>query len=752
MPDENVQFEVRYRPTVTSLDNIAYVAAEARRGGGYGSGDGRTGKSWGTASNDLQAVINSWTGNNFTEIWVHKGTYTPPDPDVWTVYPGTGGSSHNPFPSDNASPSQYNARGKGIYTLNGVMDKKDIAFVLQQDLRIYGGFEETHDSLDDRFTGISQSDAAKKTILSGEFSDGQRAHHVVLAVDAAAPILDTLTIAGAIGPESPTSITVQGNGQPSKTVSRQHGGGIYNVNSELRLKNVIIRNNKSTMGAGIYIVSNGTDIHPILEEVEFFSNTALQSGGGMYVVALSNNCTPEIRKSLFQDNKSSNRGGGFFNQGGNSRPVLVDTTFTSNSATEGGGIFTSGGTASFNDVIVRGNWTSGSGSGIYNASTATFSNLTVDNNVSIGGSGIGMYNSGVATMTNVTLSNNRPTGGASGGGLYNAGTVRMSNSTITGNSAGSGGGVYNGGTMVLANGLITNNNAGSGSGMVNYAREGGDVSAVLVNVTLHENTGAASGFGGGILNDYEGYAVSGDDGSVSVLLANVRITRNEGAGIYNRYYFYGGKGINLTLANVTIAGNGAGVYSRKWNGHSGADGKFPVYVRFHNTVAYNNPGAASQWDYTGFTGFPADDAFRGERESYKYSLLSGMGVIAAYNDSANHNLPDTTNPGFTSDYRPGSSLVNAADLSLYPQSSGNVLDQIYWNLGGYAKLPSIRSSLNNLMAIPVYTGGYLGFPNIGDYFLTKDNSFNKGDFRPGGPAAGKSRPQAGKLAIGAYEP
>ncbi|MDR1306390.1 MAG: hypothetical protein LBK74_02300 [Treponema sp.] len=767
MPDENVQFEVRYRPTVTSLDNIAYVAAEARRGGGYGSGDGRTGKSWGTASNDLQAVINSWTGNNFTEIWVHKGTYTPPDPDVWTVYPGTGGSPHNPFPSDNASPSQYNAGGKGTYTLGGIMDKKDIAFVLQQDLRIYGGFEETHDSLDDRFTGVetSHSDVAKKTILSGEFSDGQRAHHVVLAVDAAAPTLDTLTVAGAIGPESPTSITVQGNGRAAKTVSRQHGGGIYNVNSELRLKNVIIRNNKSTMGAGIYIVSNGTDIHPILEEVEFFSNTALQSGGGMYVVALSNNCTPEIRKSLFQDNKSSDQGGGFFNRGGNSRPVLVDTTFISNSAREGGGIFTSGGTvssggdtASFTGVVVENNWTSGSGSGIYNASTASFRNLTVNNNVSIGGSGIGMYNSGFATMTNVTLSNNRPTGGASGGGFYNAegGTVRMSNSTVTGNSAGSGGGVYNGGTMVLANVCITSNNAGSGSGMVNYAREGGDVSAVLVNVTLDGNTGAASGFGGGILNDYEGYAVSGKTtGSVNVLLTNVRITGNQGAGIYNRYYFYGGKGINLTLANTTIAGNtGAGVYSRKWNGHSGYLGEFPVYVRFHNTVAYNNPGAASQWDYTGFTGFDADtNIFRSSREWYKYSLLSGMDAIDAYKDwETNHNLSDTTSPGFTSDYRPGSSLVNAADLSLYPQSSGNVLDQIYWNLGGYGNLSGLRSSLNNLMAIPVYTGGYLGFPNIGDYFLTKDNSFNKGDFRPGGPAAGKSRPQAGKLAIGAYEP
>jgi hypothetical protein len=753
MPDENVQFEVRYRPTVTAQDNIAYVASEARRGGGYGSGDGRTGKSWGTASNDLQAVINSWTGTNFKEIWVHRGTYTPPDPDVWTVYPGTEFSPHNPFPSNAASPSQYNARGMDNYTLGSIGDKRDIAFVLQRSIKIYGGFEETHDGLDDRFTGgVSRSDAAKKTILSGEFSDGQRAHHVVLAVDATpqSPILDTLTIAGAIGPESPSFINVQRSGLPVRQVSRQHGGGIYNVNSELMLENVIIRNNKSTMGAGIYIVSNGTGIHPILRNVEFFSNTALQSGGGLYAVALSNTCITEIVDSVFQDNKSSNQGGGLFNAGGESRPSVIGTKFISNSAREGGGIFTSGGTASFNDVTVRDNWTSENGSGIYNASTATFSNLTVDNNVSINGSGIGMYNSGSATMTNVTLSNNRPTGSASGGGLYNAGTVRMSNSTITGNRAGSGGGVYNGKTMVLTNALITSNTAGSGSGMVNYAREGGDVSAVLVNVTLDGNKGATSGFGGGILNDYEGYAVSGNDGSVNVLLANVRITRNEGAGIYNRYYFYGGKGINLTLANATIAGNGAGVYSRKWNGHSGADGKFPVYVRFHNTVV-NNPGAASQWDYTGFTGFPADDAFRGERESYKYSLLSGMGAIAAYNDSANSNLPDTTSPGFTPDYRPGSSLVNMASAALYPQNPDNVLDQIYWNLGGYAKLPSLRSSLTTLMAIPVYTGGTLEFHNIGS-FLGKDNSFNKGDLRPGGPAAGKSRPQAGKLAIGAYEP
>jgi hypothetical protein len=798
MPDENVEFFVDYKTTVDAVKLTAYVAAGAKRSGGFGSGpDGETGASWGKASNDLQAVINSYNGSNFSEIWVHAGTYIPPEPEVYEPDTRPSTAQYNCFSSKGAAPSTYNVNG---YAFSNIKGKEDIAFVLRPGIRILGGFLDTDDSKD----GNRKSDPVRETILSGEFLyGGARAYHVVLAAETSYALLDTLTIAGGIGPVEDTGGKFTVNG---RTIDRTNGAGIYNVNSRLELSRVTIRNNTSTNGAGLYAVANGKDATMDLYDMDFNNNTARESGGGMYSQSLSGTCRIAIGLSSFSNNRSVNRGGGYYNGGGDTS--INDSSFTANAALEGGGVFTSGGNSRFTGVAIKDNWTRSNGSGIYNGSDARFYNVDIQDNIATGGSGVGIFNSGTLRMTNATIKDNNKGYGSAirGGGLANTGTALISNVTIEGNRALTGGGVFNQGRLILANGIIRGNTAGGG--FADYVVENGshaeedpdfepntNASTVLINVSLTGNTGY------GMYNEYEGSAQNNEYvyGSLNVLLANVLIAGNTSHGIHNRYSYYSGLGINLTLNNVTIANNtGHGVYTEKagpgerypYPQASGADTEygdpaqsppwpaapayrraFPVYIRFRNSVVYGNSlttDFASVWNWNSFG---PDSHQPYSRETYEYSLLQGTAPPSAYNtdaaplpaypESGTHNLAGTVNPELTADYRPGDVLKDKGSAALYPNE--NTLDsenylfaQLFWKIGNKG---GNYGGFTGLVTIPVFvsqdaedTEGAEG-KNIFDYFLAYDNSFNVGDLRfyngwKEGPTD-KTRP--GSLDIGAYE-
>jgi hypothetical protein len=136
----------------------------------------------------------------------------------------------------------------------------------------------------------------------------------------------------------------------------------------------------------------------------------------------------------------------------------------------------------------------------------------------------------------------------------------------------------------------------------------------LTNVTIAGNLSITAGYGCGIYNDFEGHAERGQlrDSVLNVLLTNTRVTGNQGGGIYNHYWRFSGRGINLTLDNSTIADNGSsiagagGVYSLKGTDHLNAtfgDGfydesapnkrTFPVTVRYRNSVVFHDSASAS---------------------------------------------------------------------------------------------------------------------------------------------------------------
>ncbi|MDR1430008.1 MAG: hypothetical protein LBI85_06930, partial [Spirochaetaceae bacterium] len=233
MPDSNIEFEAEYEETAVAQNRIAYVAPRgvglANRGGAYGTGRDAAGRlpgepgfdrstatatSWGRASWDLQAVINSYDGDdpyNFTEIWLLEGTYRVPDPDDYTnayynstdpLYKGESNPAFDCFPVDTSGgPGNYKAgpvSGYHVnkYTIAGIQNKKDLAFVLRNEIHIFGGFKETDTDTDNRHG------QAGETILSGVFADGEtQAHHVIIMADAEGVILDGLTVTGGLGPE-----------------------------------------------------------------------------------------------------------------------------------------------------------------------------------------------------------------------------------------------------------------------------------------------------------------------------------------------------------------------------------------------------------------------------------------------------------------------------------------------------------------------------------------------------------------------
>ena len=103
-------------------------------------------------------------------------------------------------------------------------------------------------------------------------------------------------------------------------------------------------------------------------------------------------------------------------------------------ADDGGGIALSNGTATFNEVTISGNKTTGSGCGIYSSGgTLTLNNSTISNNASTCTGGGIRFSGTTGNLNNVTIANN-----SFGGITIDDGTVNMRNSIIADNADASG--------------------------------------------------------------------------------------------------------------------------------------------------------------------------------------------------------------------------------------------------------------------------------------------------------------------------
>ena len=242
--------------------------------------EGGDGTSWSTAFKYLQDALA--VAEYGDEIWVAEGTYKPDQ--------GTGKTA-----GDRASP-----------------------FVLVNGVGMYGGFlgtETSRDPLGDN----------NQTILSGEIDEDSElwSLNVVSGVDLDAnTTLDGFRI-------------TKGNANGENGSIYRNGGGMWIQDCELRIKNVIFReNNSAYRGGGLYCHTSKSKVL-FLTNCLFISNESV-SGGGVYTSGTSSSFLV-ISNCVFTKNRSGSGGGIYCGGIYGSNVIFKNSIFIDNYAGANGG-------------------------------------------------------------------------------------------------------------------------------------------------------------------------------------------------------------------------------------------------------------------------------------------------------------------------------------------------------------------------------------------------------------------------------
>lgn len=265
-----------------ALQHVAYVDIDAPPGG--------DGTSWAAAFDDLQAALASLApGSGVTEVWVAEGVYRPA--------PAGGPTS--------------------------------ASFELVEGVRVYGGFDGTEASLDQRDWN------AHECVLSGDLNandlpGAEHGHPSLLdnctqVVSArrttAAAWLDGFTLLAAHAPVTAS-------------------GALVILDGGLRVNHCELRENSSA-GTGAAVSIRHEQTPPAVLGMEpsffndcfFFRNRALTGGGAVHT-----HYPTEFRDCRFEANVCAWSGGAVSDTRG--RATGVACTFTANSADAGGAVFT----------------------------------------------------------------------------------------------------------------------------------------------------------------------------------------------------------------------------------------------------------------------------------------------------------------------------------------------------------------------------------------------------------------------------
>ena len=312
------------RVLTPDANNILYVNKSVSGGNGKGG-------SWANAVTELADAL-VWAKENYDnawattplQIWVAGGTYKP----LYT-------------PED----------GKNFAVGT---DPRDNAFLLVNNVELYGGFAGTEAALSDRDLSLT----ANATILSGDFNDNdvvtgtgssisfsgntENAYHVIIS---AGPVgkarLDGFTVTNA-----------NANGSNSITVNaisfiRNYGGGMFiDASSPSIYRSIFVHNYSSDYGSGIF---NNHSAAPEVNYSIFKNNKVGSCGAAMYNY---NSSSPTITNSLFTGNSADDYGGAIYNSV-TSSSTLVNSTIVGNSAdSEGAGIYINNSTASIHNSII----------------------------------------------------------------------------------------------------------------------------------------------------------------------------------------------------------------------------------------------------------------------------------------------------------------------------------------------------------------------------------------------------------------
>jgi hypothetical protein len=252
----------------------------------------------------------------------------------------------------------------GVYIPN-TSPSGAITFQLASDVHLFGGFAGDETSLEQRDW------RAHETVLSGDLGGEYNPFLYINAVLTTKGVDETGIVDGF-------------------TITKAYGHAISNIEGSPTLRNLIVRDNTGSEGAGMY----NSFGNPTLTNVLFYNNSASNTygagGGGM----LNINGSPKLTNVVFWANKLDPNayealGAGMYSIGG--RPILTNVTFYANEilATHtvkgfGGGLYNENGNPTLNNCIFWGNIAE-SGAQIYNFVTdATIRNSLVQGS---GGSG-----------------------------------------------------------------------------------------------------------------------------------------------------------------------------------------------------------------------------------------------------------------------------------------------------------------------------------------------------------------------------
>lgn len=274
-----------------------------------------------------------------------------------------------------------------------------------------------------------------------------------------------------------------------------NAGGILSTGPSLTVRDCVIRDNRSTGGAG-GILARG-EVKIIKSVIRGNRATNNTTGGGIFH---SPPGSLTIKRSTIAENKASSSGGVNTNPGD---AFIFRSVIRDNEAeVDGGGIGHLAGVLTLSESKVRGNTAGETGGGIYGlAADVIVSGSTVSGNQA-GQTGGGLFTEGAGLMilTMDTFNDNEATAGG-GLGIESNGDAALRNSTVSGNRARSnGGGIYlndNDAELTVNNSTIAGNVAdsdqvggGSGGGLYNL-----DGAPLIYNSVLGDNR--VAGLGGG---------------------------------------------------------------------------------------------------------------------------------------------------------------------------------------------------------------------------------------------------------------
>lgn len=335
---------------------------------------------------------------------------------------------------------------QGVYTPTTRLvaaDPRSATFTLKHGVALYGGFA------GGEVARTARAPQIHLTVLSGDLDGNDSA-------DASGVVTATAAITGTnayhvVSNSGRNTVTLDGlvitaGYADGETLTDKYGGGLYNREGQLTLRDVIFNGNYAAwFGGGMYDYGGTAK----LTDVMFQSNTA-NNGGGMY----NTTNTINLHNVVFMSNTAYG-GGGMYSY--ISAEQLTDVHFSANHADLGGGMYNNYTHPALDESVFTAN-TALNGGAMYNdRSSPTLINAIFQSNEADTGGGMDNRAGSAPTLHNALFSANVA---GRGGALYNdASRPVLINATLSDNTAERGSAVYNRAQSLptLVNGILWGN-------------------------------------------------------------------------------------------------------------------------------------------------------------------------------------------------------------------------------------------------------------------------------------------------------